>query len=140
MHARRLSGRREGPRGRREPRQGGESIASVKRCFGRWRVEVSRGLLEQLESENPALAERLKKLVEEMAASLNTDSQAILRLLREPIVARIEDVPLRRYRLGDYRFYYVVDAENCRVVFLDLEVSYHRGRTYRDLRRRRRLR
>ena len=75
-----------------------------------------------------------------MAVSLNMDGQAILRLIREPIVVRIEGVPVRRYRLGDYRFYYVIDAENCRVVFLDLEISYHRGRTYRDLRRRRRLR
>ncbi len=101
---------------------------------------VSRGLRDQLKTENPVLLKRLLEVMKELEESLNADPHTIFRLLREPVVARFEGVPLRRYRVGDYRFYYVIDVNGCRVVFLDLEISYHRGKTYRDLRRRRKFR
>ena len=105
-------------------------MQSVRRCFGRWRVELSDALRREL-GRDPQLLERVEKRARELEEELNSDPHAIHRLLREPVV--YEEPRVRRMRVGNYRVFFVVDVEGCRVVLLAVR---HRRSAYRDLRKR----
>ncbi len=107
-------------------------------CKGRWRVEVSEGLVEDLgRGGYVELLRRLQREARELEEALNKDPARIYELLREPIV--VEEFRLRRYRIGGYRLLFeIVVGDKCRVRFLSLDVTPRRGKIYDRLRKRRR--
>ncbi len=89
-------------------------------CFGKWRVIMDPELEEELRSPSypGELRRRFQNLLMELEEELNEDPDAIIRLIREPIVDR--NLNIRRIRIGKYRARFIIVLEDCSVVFLDL--------------------
>ncbi|MEB2836652.1 MAG: hypothetical protein GSR80_001013 [Desulfurococcales archaeon] len=115
------------PRGR-----GGES--PLERCFGRWRVEIPDSLREELEGRYSEALRRLEERRATWEADLNSDRRAIYRILREEMV--VEELRIRRTRVGDYRFLFEVIASECLVRFLSIDLTPKRSKVYDRLRKR----
>jgi len=113
-----------------------EGVAAVlEECRGKWRVVASPSVERVLRKRR--LLEEFKRWARELEEELNSDPEALRRLLGEPIVAR-RGGPVRRYRLwlGGvwWRLLFAVDASRCEVVFI--AVDRRDEETYRRLRRR----
>ena len=110
----------------------------IESCRGKWSVEVSEGLVEDLRRGGyTELLRRLQKEARELEEALNTDPSMVYSLLRTPIV--VEELRLRRYRIGSYRLLFeIVVGDKCRVRFLSLDVTPRRGKIYDRLRKRKR--
>ena len=108
----------------------------LERCKGKWRVEVSEGLVEDLRRGGcTELLRRLQREAKELEEALNREPSRIYELLREPIV--VEELKLRRYRIGGYRLLFeIVVGDKCRVRFLSFDVTPRRGKIYDRLRKR----
>ena len=119
-------------------RKNGRRSSPLEGCKGKWSVEVSEGLVEDLRRGGyTELLRRLQKEARELEEALNTDPSMIYSLLRTPIV--VEELRLRRYRIGSYRLLFeIVVGDKCRVRFLSLDVTPRRGKIYDRLRKRKR--
>ena len=62
------------------------------------------------------LRDRFYRVLKELEEDLNSDPQAIFRLLREPTI--IKELKARRVRIGKYRAWFIMILEDCSIVFL----------------------
>ena len=112
-------------------------VSSLDQCFGRWRVDA-RPVLSVLRSMWPGAIERVRRELESLEEELNADRSRIYRLLAEPIVAETPLGPVRRYRVstpaGWLRLLFIIDVEECTVVFTDVQLRDEE--TYKRVRRR----
>ena len=88
----------------------------------------------------PNAIDRVRSELRGLEESLNSDRQAITRLMREPVIAETPLGPVRRYRLstpaGWLRLLFVIDVDGCSIVFTDAQLRDEE--TYKRVRRRRR--
>ncbi len=103
-------------------------------CYGRWRVVIPDSLRKELEGSYPEVLRRLEDRRATWEADLNSDVNAIYRILREEIV--VEEFKIRRTRVGDYRFLFEVILDECLVRFLSLDITPRRSKVYDRLRKR----
>lgn len=118
-------------------RRGGSGVSPLEECFGRWRV-YSEPVLAVLQAGWPSAVERVRAELQSLEQELNSDRGRVLRLLRESVVAETPLGPVRRYRVstpaGWFRLLFVIDVENCLIVFTDVQIRDEE--TYKRVRRR----
>ena len=108
---------------------------TLEECRGKWKVSARERVWRFFEKRGlrQELGEELRGLEE----ALNHDPAMILRLLRERRVVAAR-IPVRRYRLRIggvwWRLTFAVDADNCEILFLDVEKRDEES--YKKLRRR----
>ena len=102
-------------------------------CFGKWKVITDSELQKELSRGYPRdVVERFYRTIKELEEDLNEDPRAIFDLMREPIIDKT--INLRRFRIGKYRAWFIIIAEDCTVVFLGFG---SRGKFYDRYRKRR---
>lgn len=94
--------------------------------------------MDKIDKILPQALGKLDDEIRELSYALNHDRDMILRLIREPVIARTPYGPVRRYRLstkgGWLRLLFIVDVKSCTIIFTDADIRDEE--TYMRFRRR----
>jgi len=120
----------------RKRRKKKKKQGSISSCFGRWSVNIDK-IKDDFCADFPSACSRLIKWRDELENDLNTDRDAIFRLLRNPVIYEVEGVKRRRIEVstkgGWMRLLFVVNITKCEVIVVNYDKR--KEHTYNGFRR-----
>ena len=95
-----------------------------------WKIEASKEFIKNKEKLGDP--KEVKKFLDELEKELRENPDKTIKMLeREPMIARIEKIRLKRIRIGRYRVFYYIDYKNHKIKLVNIRLRKETKKTYR---------